>query len=394
MKRLAILGSTGSVGTKALDIIAPFPDRFRVEALAAWTNTALLAKQAAACSPRLVAVATAAHAEALRARLEDPAVEICWGRDGLRRVATYPEADLVLSAVIGAEGLEPTVEAIRAGKDVALANKESLVMAGALVLGEARARGTAIIPVDSEHSAIFQCLVGGGRAALRRVILTASGGPFRTTPKARLETVTPAEALAHPTWPMGRKISIDSATLMNKGLEVLEAACLFGLAPRDVAVLVHPQSIVHSLVEYADGSLLAQLAITDMRLPILYALTYPERLENPLPPLDLAEIGRLTFEPPDRERFPCLDLAYRAAEAGGSWPTVLNAANEVAVPLFLERRIRFTQIPILIQSALEAHRPVPVDSVETVLAVDRAVRADFGRRFPGAPSPARAAEVS
>jgi 1-deoxy-D-xylulose-5-phosphate reductoisomerase len=389
VRRIAILGSTGSIGKQALALAARHPDRFRIVSLAARDNLDLLAEQVRAFGPALVSVATAEAAGALRSRLDGAGTEILSGESGLLQVATHPEADLVLSAVVGAAGLLPTFAAVRAGKAVALANKEALVSAGELITAEAARRGVRLLPVDSEHSAIFQCLERGGTASLRSVILTGSGGPFRTRAKADLETVTPGEALRHPRWSMGKKISIDSATLMNKGLEVIEARWLFGLSLDAIRVLIHPESIVHSLVEYVDGSLLAQLSITDMGLPILYALTYPERLPNHFPALDLARVGSLTFEEVDHDRFPCVGYAYAAARAGGTAPAVLNAANEVAVGLFLRDAIPFTAIPRLVAEALDRHPVRPVRSVEEVLAADGEVRAALLARY-GSPLAARA----
>ena len=376
MKRLAILGSTGSIGTSTLAVVESHPEEFAVVALAAGANMDRLAQQVRVFRPSFVSVTSEAAARALRERLDGAAVrvEIAWGSPGLVRAATHHEADLVVSAIVGGAGLVPTLAAVRAGKTVALANKESLVMAGELVMAAARATGARILPVDSEHSAVFQCLVSGGREGLRRVVLTASGGPFRNTPRSEFPRVTPAQALRHPTWNMGRKITIDSATLLNKGLEVIEARWLFDLDVTQVDVIVHPQSIVHSLVEFVDGSILAQLGITDMRLPILYALRHPERGPSALPRLKLEEVASLTFEPVDREKFPCLTYAYRALEGGGTLPAVLNAANEVAVHQFLEGAIRFDQIADVIARTLDAHPARPLTSVEDLLELDRAVR--------------------
>ncbi len=374
MRRLAILGSTGSIGTSTLDVVEAQPDHFQVMALAARANLDLLESQVRRHSPRLVTVATEAAARELRRRLGRTATEVGSGAAGLLQAASDAGADLVVSAIVGGAGLLPTMGAIMAGKDVALANKESLVMAGDLVTAEARRRGVRILPVDSEHSAIFQCLGDGGASQVRRIVLTASGGPFRTRTRATFANITPDEALRHPNWSMGKKITIDSATLMNKGLEVIEAHWLFGLPMDQVDVIIHPQSIIHSLVEYVDGSVLAQLGVADMRIPIQYALTYPQRRVNRVPRLSLERLAGLTFEPVDREKFPCLDLAYEAARAGGSSPTVLNAANEVAVHRFLDRRIGFEEIPTLIRKALDAHPRRAVGSVEEVLEVDREVR--------------------
>ncbi len=373
MRRLAVLGSTGSIGTSTLDVVEGYPERFQVVALAARANLDRLEAQVRRHGPRLVSVGSEAGARELRRRLGRTATEVVWGTAGLLQAADTG-ADLVVSAIVGADGLLPTMRAVTAGTDVALANKESLVMAGHLLTAEARARGTRILPVDSEHSAIFQCLAGNATGGVRRIVLTASGGPFRTRSRSAMASITPEEALQHPNWSMGKKITIDSATLMNKGLEVIEAHWLFGLAVDRVDVIIHPQSIIHSLVEYVDGSILAQLGVPDMRVPIQYALTYPERQANMVPRLTLEQLTGLTFEAVDREKFPCLDLAYEAMLAGGSSPAVLNAANEVAVHRFLSRRIGFDEIPTLIRKALDAHPRRAVGCVEDVLEVDREVR--------------------
>jgi 1-deoxy-D-xylulose-5-phosphate reductoisomerase len=356
-KALAVLGSTGSIGEQALAVAEAFPQSYRVVALAAGRNVEKLADQVRRFRPELVSVADPAGAEALRRCLEGPgglAVEIAVGGAGLEAVATHP-ADLVVSSLVGAVGLAPTLAAIRAGRDIALANKEVLVMAGALVLREVRACGVTLLPVDSEHSAIFQALAGQRREDVSRVILTASGGPFRSWDAARIAKASVQEALDHPRWQMGPKVTIDSATFMNKGLEVIEARWLFDMRPEDVDVVVHPQSIVHSLVELRDGSVLAQLALPDMRVPIAVALAHPERLPLDLPRLDLAALGRLDFEAPDRKRFPCLDLAYAALRADEAGPAILNAANEVAVAAFLDERIAFPAIAAANAAVLDDH---------------------------------------
>ena len=356
-RRLALLGSTGSVGEQSLAVVESFPDRYRVGALAAGRNVEKLAEQVKRFEPGLVSVAEPSGAEELRSRLRAagaPEPEIAVGAEGLVAVASYP-SDLVVSALVGAVGLEPTLAAIRAGCDVALANKEVLVMAGALVLREMRARGVTLLPVDSEHSAIFQCLAGQRREDVARLILTASGGPFRTWEAARIAQATVKEALDHPNWEMGPKITIDSATLMNKGLEVIEARWLFAMPPEGVDVVVHPQSIVHSLVEFHDGSVLAQLGLPDMRVPIAVALAHPERLPLALPRMDLAALGRLDFEAPDRKRFPCLELAFEALRSDEASPAVLNASNEVAVAAFLEGAIPFPAIAATNDAVLNAH---------------------------------------
>ena len=354
MRRLAVLGSTGSVGEQALAVAETFADRYRVVALAAGRNVEKLAEQVRRFEPALVSVADAACADLLRRRLDRDDLVIECGAEGLDAVATHP-ADLVVAGLVGAIGLRPTLAAIRAGRDVALANKEVLVTAGALVLREARACGSTLLPVDSEHSAIFQALAGQRREDVSRLILTASGGPFREWSPERIAGATVEQALDHPNWDMGPKITIDSATLMNKGLEVIEARWLFDVLPQHVDVIVHPQSIVHSMVEFRDGSVMAQLGLPDMRVPIAVALAHPERLPLDLPRLDLTALGRLDFEAPDRERFPCLDLAYAALAADEAAPAVLNAANEVSVGAFLDGAIPFPAIATANAAVLDAH---------------------------------------
>lgn len=371
MKRLSILGSTGSIGTNALRVVAANPESYRVAGLAAGSNVDLLANQILRFQPSAVALRDGEQAEALERRLgSHRRTSVYSGVEGFIRVATLEEADTVVSAISGSAGLRPTYAAIQAGKEIALANKETMVMAGALVMEEARKHGASVIPVDSEHSAILQCLLGHPREDLKRVILTASGGPFNHVPLEELRLVTPSQALMHPNWNMGRKITIDSATLMNKGLEVIEAKWLFDLSMEQIDVLIHPQSIVHSLVEYRDGSVIAQLGIPDMMTPISYALSYPHHKETSLPSLKLEEASPLTFSLPESRKFPCLDLAFEAAQVGDSMPAVLNAANEEAVDLFLEERIGFLEIPLLIKKTMEAHRPFPIDTLEKVLEAD------------------------
>ena len=376
MKRVSILGSTGSIGEQTLDVVAAHPDRFDVVALAAGRRVERLIEQARRFRPRLVSVADPSQVPALREAL-GPGIEVGSGEAGLERVATEP-ADLMIAGLVGAIGLEPVLAAIRAGTPIGLANKEVMVMAGALVRRAAASRGVDIIPIDSEHSAIFQCLAGARPEDVDRLILTCSGGPFRTWDPARIASATVEEALAHPNWSMGDKISIDSATLMNKGLEVIEARWLFDVAADHVDVVVHPQSIVHSLVEFRDRSVLAQLGLPDMRVPIAVALAHPERVSLDVPRLDLAELGHLDFERPDRKRFPCLDLAYRAAAGSETAPAVLNAANEVAVAAFLERQIAFPQIAALNEAVLEAHLSEHagkrVEDLEAVLRADGQAR--------------------
>ena len=386
MKRVAIVGSTGSIGQSALAVVATHPDRLRVVALSAGENVPRLVEQAAQYAPDTVAMATAAGVAELEAGLRSagaprPARTAC-GAEGLIAVATHPDADVVLFASSGTAALDAVLEAIACGKSIALANKEILVMAGSIVMDHARRRGVTVLPVDSEHNAIHQCVHGRAAGEIRRLILTASGGPFREFQADRLQHVTPEDALRHPTWRMGPKITIDSATLMNKGLEVIEAHWLFGVGPRQIDVVVHPQSIVHSMVELVDGSIIAQLGVTDMRLPIQYAFSYPERWSAPLEPLDLTRAGRLEFEPPDETRFPCLALAFRALEGNVGLPIVLNAANEVAVAEFLQGRLGFTSIPDVIAQAMEAYErsgPSPVSGLDDVRAIDRWAR-DFSFR--------------
>lgn len=374
-KRLAILGSTGSIGTQVLDLVRLFPERFQVCGLAAGRNAALLEAQVREFHPSWAALTVREEAEALRAAIRNgPAPQVSWGPEGLDHIAGLPEADLVVSALVGAVGLKPTLTAIRSGKTVALANKEPLVMAGALVLEEASRRGAAVLPVDSEHSAVFQALQGQTKRDVKRIILTASGGPFRTWPAERMAGIAGPEALRHPTWKMGPKITVDSATLMNKGLEVMEARWLFDLPLERIAVVIHPQSIVHSLVEFQDGALLAQMGPPDMRLPIAYALSYPERLVLPQSGLDLTRLPGLTFLEPDLEKFPCLGLAWEAARAGGSLPIVLNAANEVAVAAFLQGRLPFGGIPRIIRRIMDKHAIMIPQGLEEILAVDEETR--------------------
>jgi 1-deoxy-D-xylulose-5-phosphate reductoisomerase len=379
MKHLAILGSTGSIGQSTLAVVAEHPEEFAVVGLAAGKNVDLLAEQIKRFRPVLVSVQDEAAAARLRELVgRNPAPEILAGRSGALAVATAPGVELVVSAMVGAVGLEPTLAAIRANLPVALANKETLVAAGPLVMALAKQRGVPLIPVDSEHSAIFQALQGQRRADIRRLWLTASGGPFRSWDAARLQQVTPAQALKHPNWSMGAKITIDSATMMNKALEVIEASVLFGLPVDQIGVYVHPQSIVHSLVEFVDGSVIAQLGVPDMRLPIAYALTYPRRLPLKSPPLDLCAIARLTFESPDVTRFPGLALGYAAAKTGGTMPAVLNAANEVAVAAFLEGRLKFPDIPRTVEQTMAAHEPQTLTDLDQVLTVNQWAR-DFAR---------------
>jgi len=374
MKRLAILGSTGSIGVNTLDVVESFPDRFEVVALAAGGNLDLLEQQIQRVRPLTVSVRDADAAAELGRRI-DGRCRVLHGDDGLVAVSTHEGVDLVVSALVGALGLVPTHEALGLGRDVALANKEALVVAGEHMTRQAADNGAMILPVDSEHNALHQCLRGERAEEIRHLWLTASGGPFRRFTQEQLERVTREQALDHPTWKMGPKITIDSATLMNKGLEVIEARWLFGLGPDRIRVVVHPKSVVHSMVEFVDGSFKAQLGITDMRHPIQYALSYPERWSTQLPPFDPVAAGPLEFDRPDVERFPCLGLAFRALEAGGAATAVMNAANEVAVQAFLEGRLRFVEIPRVISSALDRHAAEAAASLEDLLRADRRARA-------------------
>jgi 1-deoxy-D-xylulose-5-phosphate reductoisomerase len=371
VRRVSILGSTGSIGRSALSVVDAHADRLQVVALAAGENDERLAEQVARYQPRMAAMASGEATRRLRARALSSSLTIAdSGPAGLVAVACHPDADVVLCASSGTDALEAVLAAIACGKTIALANKEVLVMAGALVMEAARRRGVAILPVDSEHNAIHQCLQGRAPRELRRLVLTASGGPFLGKTREQLANVSAADALQHPTWRMGRKITIDSATLMNKGLEVIEARWLFDVGPRQIDVVVHPQSVVHSMVELIDGSVIAQLGVTDMRLPIQYAFSHPDRWSAPLPPLDLVKAGRLEFSKPDTRSFPCLRLAYRALEAERSLPVVLNAANEIAVARFLDGRLPFTAIADVIEHTMNAHTPVEVGTLAEVRKVD------------------------
>lgn len=381
-KKLTILGATGSIGVSTLDVVERHPDRFEVVALTGHRRSDILFAQCLRHRPRYAVLGTAAAAADLAARLAAAglATRVLHGPAGLVEVAALPEVDAVMAAIVGAAGLAPTLAAVRAGKQVLLANKEALVMAGPLFMREVRAHGATLLPIDSEHNAVFQSLPADYagqpcRAGVSKILLTASGGPFRTATRERLQHVTPEEACAHPNWSMGRKISVDSATMMNKGLEVIEAHWLFNLAPEQIEVVVHPQSVIHSLVQYVDGSVVAELGNPDMRTPIAHALAWPERIVAGVAPLDLPAIARLDFEPPDLERFPCLGLAYRALAAGGSAPTVLNAANEVAVAAFLAGRLPFLAIAEVIRATLEALPVTPLEDLAGVLAIDAEARA-------------------
>jgi 1-deoxy-D-xylulose-5-phosphate reductoisomerase len=375
MKRVTLLGGTGSIGRRTLDLVSSFPEEFALAGFAArGSNVELIADLCRKYSPPAVALLEPSAVDRLAAILPSPRPELLSGPDGLVAVTRDVEADIVLSALVGGAGLLPTMAAIQAGRPVALANKETLVMAGSLMTAAARSQGVPLLPVDSEHSAIFQCLVGHNRADVHQILLTGSGGPFRELPRDAFAGVTVEDALRHPTWKMGPKITIDSATLMNKGLEIIEARWLFDVAPDQVRVVIHPQSIIHSMVEYIDGTVIAQLGVADMGVPILYALTYPERRPAPGARLDLARVGQLTFFEPDVEKFPCLRLARAALAQGHSAPVVLNAANEVAVAAFLDYRIAFTQISELIERALETIPQTELKAVDDCVAIDADTR--------------------
>ena len=380
MKALSLLGSTGSIGTQTLDIAAQYPDKFRIVGLAAGRNVELLAQQVRQFRPLIVALSDADKLPELKAAIADlsPQPTLLAGQEGVIEVARCAEADVVVTGIVGCAGLLPTIAAIKAGKDIALANKETLIAGAPVVLPLVKQYGVKLLPADSEHSAIFQCLQGVPKDGLRRILLTASGGSFRDLPIEKLAQVTVADALKHPNWTMGRKITIDSATLMNKGLEVIEAHYLFGVEYDQIAIVIHPQSIIHSLIELEDTSVLAQLGWADMRLPLLYALSYPDRIATNWEPLDLVKIGNLTFREPDHEKYPCMQLAYAAGRAGGCMPAVLNAANEQAVALFLDEKIRFLDIPRLIEQTCDRYqsqnRPDP--SLEDILAADDWARQD------------------
>ena len=376
MKRIAILGSTGSIGQSTLDVAESYPDRFQIVTLAAGSNLDTAFQQARRFRPRVMSLAAQKDAESLRLRLKKEGlsdIEVVHGAAGTVRVATHPEVDFVVSAIVGVAGLEATYEAVRASKIVGLANKECLVAAGELITAEARRQGNPLLPIDSEHNAVHQCLRGGRLEEVERIWLTASGGPFLNTPRSEFPSITVKQALNHPTWKMGRRITIDSATLMNKGFEVIEACRLFHIPPAKVEVTVHPQSTIHSMVEFVDGSILAQFSVTDMRLPILYALTYPERIQSDMR-FAVSDLRHLDFCPPDMNKFPCLRLAYEAAEAGGAKTVALNASDEVAVAAFLGGSIRFDQIPMVIEDVLSATSSGTLESIGKVLEADAEAR--------------------
>ena len=381
LQQLCVLGATGSIGASTLDVVARHPDRYRIFALSGHRRLSELADLCRRFQPVYTVVPDQASADQLAALLRgaEARPEILVGEGGLEAIAAHPRVDTVMAAIVGAAGLKPTLAAVKAGKRVLLANKEALVMSGALFIEAVQASGATLLPIDSEHNAIFQCLAdpatpGLARKGVRRILLTASGGPFRETPAEQLTAVTPDQACAHPKWSMGRKISVDSATLMNKGLELIEACWLFEATPEQVEVVIHPQSVIHSLVDYVDGSVLAQLGNPDMRTPIAHALAWPERIDSGVAALNLFEIGRLDFERPDEDRFPCLRLAREAAQAGGCMPATLNAANEVAVEAFLEGQLGFTEIPQLIEAVLKAVEPCPASDLDTVFAADSTAR--------------------
>lgn len=374
MENIAILGSTGSIGCSSLEVIEKLSHRFRVVGLAAGRNTRLLEKQVEKFKPKIVSVEKKEEADELKKRFKDGSVHVTFSQEGAEEIAGFEENDIVVSAITGIDGLKPTLAALRTGKKIALANKESMVAAGPLIKSLVQEFGSPIIPVDSEHSGIFQCLAKENPESVQKVILTASGGPFFRKSAEEMKDVTLEEALNHPRWKMGKKVTIDSATLMNKGLELVEAHWLFGIEPKKLEVLIHPQSIVHSLVEMNDGSVLAQLSPTDMKIPIQYALTYPEREDSPLTSLDLSEIKSLEFFKPDVDKFPLLKLARLALEEGGSFPVVLNAANEVAVAAFLQKEIRFPEIAEIVSEAVENHQKKEVKDLDDILLVDRETR--------------------
>lgn len=372
MKNITILGSTGSIGTQTLDIVRENPDKFKVSTLTCGRNVKLLAEQIREFRPAAAVVSAEADAEALKN--EFPDIDIRFGREGLVYAASQTEYDILVNSLVGMAGLEPTYHAINAGRTIALANKETLVAGGALIMGAAAEKNVEILPVDSEHSAVFQCLEGFKRSQVRKIILTASGGPFRGKKKEELENVTLEQALDHPRWKMGSKITIDSSTLMNKGFEVIEARWLFDVLPSKIDVVVHPESIIHSMVEYEDGAVMAQLGLPDMRIPISLALNYPDRLENLMPSLDLAKVASLTFEKPDMETFPCLRLAYDALDAGDTYCTALNAANEICVAAFLDGKINYSDISNTLQHIMDTHRPSAGADLDEILRVDAFVR--------------------
>ena len=390
MQGITVLGATGSIGVSTLDVVRRHPDRFRVIALTANRDVTRLLEQCREFKPRYAVMADPLAAEQMQTHMRDEALEceVLAGSEGLEKVASLAEVDSVMAAIVGAAGLLPTLSAARAGKRVLLANKEALVMSGHLFMQAVRDNGAELLPIDSEHNAIFQCMPAGYRTGtksspVRRILLTASGGPFRDAALEELHAVTPEQAIAHPNWSMGRKISVDSATMMNKGLELIEACWLFDVQPDDIEVVIHRQSVIHSMVDYVDGSVLAQMGNPDMRTPIAHALDWPERIESGVEPLDMFSVGRLDFEPPDLERFPCLRLAFEAARAGGTASTVLNAANEIAVEAFLQEKLGFTEIATVIKATMAAVPNIEAGSLDTVLDADRQAREVASRCIMG-----------
>lgn len=391
MKCICILGATGSIGVSTLDVVARHPNLYNVVALTANKNIDVLYEQCLAHSPEVVVIVDEQKATEFKTKIENSPIanlRILSGASALIEVATLPNVDSVMAAIVGAAGLLPTLAAAEAGKTILLANKEALVMSGDIFMNAVTKSGAQLLPIDSEHNAIFQCMpaayqTGASAKGVRRILLTASGGPFRTMPLDELSQVTPAQAVAHPNWDMGKKISVDSATMMNKGLEMIEACLLFNLKPEQIQIVIHPQSVIHSMVDYVDGTVLAQMGCPDMRIPIAHALAYPERFESGATPLDIFTVKHMDFEPADLERFPCLRLAYEAIQTGGTMPTILNAANEIAVEAFLNEQIRFTDIPVVIEQTMHAIPMQPAESLETILAIDKQARGVANQAIQG-----------
>lgn len=391
MKCICILGATGSIGVSTLDVVARHPNLYNVVALTANKNIDVLYEQCLAHSPEVVVIVDEQKATEFKTKIENSPIanlRILSGANALIEVATLPNVDSVMAAIVGAAGLLPTLAAAEAGKTILLANKEALVMSGDIFMNAVTKSGVQLLPIDSEHNAIFQCMpaayqTGASVKGVRRILLTASGGPFRTMPLDELSQVTPAQAVAHPNWDMGKKISVDSATMMNKGLEMIEACLLFNLKPEQIQIVIHPQSVIHSMVDYVDGTVLAQMGCPDMRIPIAHALAYPERFESGATPLDIFTVKHMDFEPADLERFPCLRLAYEAIQTGGTMPTILNAANEIAVEAFLNEQIRFTDIPVVIEQTMHAIPMQPAESLETILAIDKQARGVANQAIQG-----------
>jgi len=386
MKGICILGATGSIGVSTLDVVARHPDLYKVIALTANNNIDLLFEQCLQHRPKVVVVVDADKADSFKAKLQNsdiPDIKVLSGAAALEEVAVLVEVDSVMAAIVGAAGLLPTLAAAKVGKTILLANKEALVMSGAIFLKAVTDSGADLLPIDSEHNAIFQCMPAGYRTGIhaktaRRILLTASGGPFREMPIEKMADVTPAQAVAHPNWDMGKKISVDSATMMNKGLEMIEACLLFNMAPEQIEVVIHPQSVIHSMVDYVDGTVLAQMGNPDMRVPIAHAMAWPDRFESGVEPLNIFDVKRMDFEKPDLQRFPCLRLAYEAIAAGGIMPTVLNAANEIAVDAFLNERVRFTDIPVIIERTMHKFKATPADTLDIILETDQQARVISG----------------